>query len=167
TEGRTMNPAYDIDRFSTDVLAFVVPSPLHSLWRYIVTPVYHLMMRPGSSTEIVAFAGFVPLVLGFIGVKKCGTVRKFWLPLTIVFGVLALGPVVHIAVRVIMPQISFLMPYRLLTLVPYGEIPRVPARYLVMTMLCLSMIASSGAWVVLRRRPPAVQRTIVALLTTL
>jgi hypothetical protein len=31
TAGRTANPAYDVDRFSADLLAFVVPSPLHPL----------------------------------------------------------------------------------------------------------------------------------------
>src|ERR671923_1416 len=94
----------------------VVPSPLHPLWSYVVTPVYRLMMRPGSNLEIVAFAGFVALALGLIGVKKCAAIRKFWLPLTIVFGVLALGPVVHVAGQVVMPQISLMMPYRLLAL---------------------------------------------------
>jgi hypothetical protein len=167
TEGRTINPSDDVDRFSADLLGFVVPSPSHPLWRYVVTPIYRLMMRPGSNIEIVAFAGFVPLMLGLIGVKRCAATRTSWLPLTIVFGVLALGPVVHLAGKVVMPQISFMMPYRLLSLMPYGDIPRAPARYVVMTMLCLSVIAGCGAWTVLKDRAPAVQRTITALLTVL
>jgi hypothetical protein len=43
------------------------------------------------------------------------------------------------------------MPYGLLSRLPYGDIPRVPARFVVMTTLCLSMVAAAGAWTLLRR----------------
>ena len=162
TEGRTQNPAYDIDRFSTDALAFVVPSPLHSIWGPVVTPIYRLLMRPGSNIEIVAFLGFVPLALSLLGIKRYATMRKLWLPLAIVFAALALGPVLHIAGRVILPEISFLTPYSLLTLLPYGDMPRVPARYVVMTILCLAVMAGAGVCTLLKRRRPVVQRTVTA-----
>jgi hypothetical protein len=124
-------------------------------------------MRSGSNLELVAFVGFVPLILGFIGVKRCKPIRWFWLSLVIVFGLLALGPVIHFAGRAVLSPISFLMPYRLLALLPYGDIPRVPSRYSVMAMLCLSVLASAGAWSVLKRRTPAMQRAAAALLTVL
>src|SRR5262249_31650317 len=83
SEGRSMNPAYDIDRFSVDVLAFIVPSPLHPLWRRVVDPIYAVITRHGSNAEIVVFAGFVPLLLGVVGLKKYRKVRNFWLPLSV------------------------------------------------------------------------------------
>ena len=50
----------------------------------------------------------------------------------------------------------------LLTLLPYGDIPRVPARYVVMTILCLAVMAGAGVCTLLKRRRPVVQRTVTA-----
>jgi hypothetical protein len=167
TEGRTFNPALDVDRFSTDLTAFLVPSPLPPLWKNFVEPTYRRIIRPGSSLETVAFVGFAPLALFLIGVTRFGAIRKLWLPLVIIFGLIALGPAMHLAGHVVLPQLSFLMPYRLLALLPYGDIARVPARYVVMMMLCLSVIAGSGAWVVLRKRAFALQCAIAGVITVI
>jgi hypothetical protein len=167
TEGRSVNPSSDVDRFSADLLAFIVPSPIHPIWQDIVAPIYQTITRPGGNLEIVAFVGFVPLLLGIAGLWQSRTMRTFWLPLTMLFAALALGPVVYIAGRSILPQMSFLMPYRLLTLMPYGDIPRVPARFVIMTILCLSVIAACGARMLLQRFRPGARLTIAALLTLL
>jgi hypothetical protein len=152
TEGRTSNPAYDLDRFSADLLAFVVPSTLHPVWGSSVAPAYGVMARNGSRLEAVMYVGVVPLLLAVAAVRAIGTrAWGFWLGGCALFTVLALGPVPHVGGRTVVPGLSMLMPYRLLSRLPYGDIPRVPARFVVMTTLCLSMVSAGGAWTLLRR----------------
>lgn len=151
-EGRTSNPAYDIDRFSADLLAFVVPSTLHPVWGRIVAPAYRVMARHGSALESVMYLGVAPLLLAVAAVKTIGArAWGFWLGGCALFTVLALGPVPHVGGKTIAPGLSMLMPYGLFSRLPYGDIPRVPARFVVMTTLCLSMVAAGGAWTLLRR----------------
>ena len=167
TEGRTPDPAYDVDRFSTDLLAFVVPSPLHPLLRSAVAPFYRAIVRHDSGVEGVAFLGWAPVLLAIVGVKTHRTTRRFWLVALVLFSLLALGPVIHVAGRPVAPGVSVLMPYRVLALLPYGDIPRVPARFIVMSTLCLSIIAAGGAWRILRARGEAASLVLTALLTAI
>lgn len=164
--GRVPNPAYDIDRFSTDLLAFVIPSPLPPVWRQVVGPLNRLIIRPESNVEVVSFLGYVPLVLAIVGVKRCRSTRAFWLVGVLWFCALALGPVVHVAGRPIASALSVFMPYRLISYLPYGDIPRVPVRFVVMAMLCLSVIAGCGAWTILkdRKRPSGFATLLAALI---
>ena len=152
-EGRAPNPAYDVARFSGDLLAYVVPSPLHPLWGGWTAPAYRLMDRAGSSLESVMFLGYVPLALALVAL---GTRRTrptaFWFAASAAFALLALGPVLHVAGHAVPRPFSLLMPYRWLAILPYGDIPRVPSRLVVMTMLCLSVITAAGAMVVLDER---------------
>jgi hypothetical protein len=91
-EGRTSNPAYDIDRFSADLLAFVVPSILHPIWGGIVAPAYRVMARNGSGLEAVMYLGVVPLWLAIAAVRKIETrALGFWLGGCALFTVLASG----------------------------------------------------------------------------
>jgi hypothetical protein len=166
-EGRTANPAYDVDRFSADLLAFVVPSPLHPVVGGLVAPAYRVMARNGSSLEAVMFLGFVPLVLAAVAIGRDRPRRwAFWITGTALFVALALGPVMHVAGRIAGGPLSSLMPYRLLAIVPYGDIPRVPARFVVMAQLCLSVAAGIGAFALLRRiamaRAPGVATALTA-----
>src|SRR5262245_23447139 len=67
-----------------------------------------------------------------------------------VFGLLALGPVLHVGGRAV-PLLSWLMPYRWFSHLPYGDIPRVPSRFVVMAILCLSVVTAVGGSSWLRR----------------
>lgn len=154
TEGRTPNSAYDVDRFSSDLMAFVVPSPLHSLWGETVAPLYGSLARADAGVETVSFLGYVPLVFAIIGFATCAAARRVWLVVTLVFTALALGPVLHVAGRAfLVAGLPVTWPYRALAALPYGDIPRVPSRFVVMITLCLSVAAALGAWRLLRRRP--------------
>jgi hypothetical protein len=150
-EGRSSNPAYDVDRFSADLLAFVLPSPLHPLWGRWVTPIYRAIDRHSSGLEAVTFLGFVPLALSIaavrLRVRRCST---FWIVAAAMFGLLALGPVLYIGGYAV-PPLSLLMPYRWFSHFPYGDIPRVPSRFVVMMILCLSVGTAAGASSWLRR----------------
>jgi hypothetical protein len=166
-EGRTSNPAYDVDRFSADLLAFVVPSTLHPWWGGAVQPAYRAMARNESRLEAVMYLGVVPVLLAGVGLKRIGVrVWAFWLAGGALFTVLALGPVPHVGGHAIAPRLSALMPYTLFSRLPYGDIPRVPGRFVVMTTLCLAMMAAGGAWTLLRgydrRRAAGVAVALVA-----
>ena len=100
TEGRAPNVPRDLERFSADAFSFVIPSPLNPLWGETVRPIYRAI-APDGSLETVAFVGFVPLVLGAIGLRSCRAVRRFWLAPLLLFASLALGPVVHVAGQVV------------------------------------------------------------------
>jgi hypothetical protein len=154
-EGRTSNPAYDVDRFSGDLLGFVVPSLLHPLWGRAVEPVYRAIARNDSRLESVIYLGFVPLLLAAVAMRRIGArAWRFWLAGCALFAVLSLGPVLHVGGAALAPALSPLMPYTLFSHLPYGDIPRVPGRFVVMTTLCLAMIAAAGTWTLLRELDP-------------
>jgi hypothetical protein len=165
-EGRVSNVALDVNRFSADALAFVIPSPLSSVWGDIVASI-HRVISPNGGVETVVFLGFVPLAVGGIGLKRCPALRRYWLPPLLLFASLALGPVMHVAGQAILPQLAAIMPYSLLASLPYGDIPRVPARYAVMAMLCLSVIAGAGLRTLLRNLKAPTQVAVASLLTAL
>jgi YD repeat-containing protein len=148
--GRTPSPAYDIDRFSGDLASLVVPSPLPSWSRNLGQTARASMARPGTTTEGVLFLGYLPLLLAAVALgHRAG--RGFWLFSFLVFTVLSLGPTVYALGRPV-PFISTIAPYRLLLALPFGDIPRVPARFIVMAGLSLSMLAAVGARRLLRRQ---------------
>jgi hypothetical protein len=145
SEGQSPNPAFDAERFSTDLLGFVVPSPLAPQWAWMTRPLYRRLMRSESNVEIVGFLGFVLLALSVVGMRSAGRVTRPWIAAAIVFGILALGPVVHVWGIALGRGITQIMPYTLLTKLPYGRIPRVPGRFVVMATLALTIPAAFGA----------------------
>jgi hypothetical protein len=150
TEGRTLDPMSDAIRFSPDLLAYLLPSYLHPIWGRSVEVIYRLLGRESGGIERIAFLGFVPGALALTAIAAGGnsSLRR-WSMIFIVYAALALGPVLHIAGHEV-PLISRLMPYRLLMHLPYGDIPRVPSRFVSMASLALSMLAGIGARRVLR-----------------
>ena len=146
--GRAFDPAADIVTFSTDALAFFVPSPLHPVWGRDVSALYRTLFGEIAGYEHVAFLGYVPLLLAAIAVARSKALT-FWLTAAGLFALLALGPIAHAGGRVV-PVLSIAMPYQAIARLPYGDIPRVPVRFVVMAQLCLSVLAGCGAWFVLR-----------------
>jgi hypothetical protein len=102
-------------------------------------------MRPNSNVEIVTFVGVVPIVLTTIALASGGrTVWKFAL-MAVAFAALALGPVIHVWGMPVLPRLTRLMPYTWLSRLPYGDIPRVPARFVVMVGAALAVLSAVGA----------------------
>ena len=163
--GRTPNPAYDIDRFSGDLASFLIPSSRAPWSRGIAAPLRSAVTRPGTSIEGTLFLGYLPMLLAGVGLtQRAG--RGFWLVVFIAFAALALGPVLYVAgARV--PAISQLMPYRLLLHVPFGDVPRVPARFVVMAGMGLAMLASIGVRRLFREQPQWVAALGVPLFTAI
>ena len=166
TEGRTIDPAYDIDRFSTDLLAFVTPSFMHPVWGDVVAPWYVRFARSNSGIESVAFLGYVALILAGVGAFSSRVARRFWLVAFIGFCTLALGPVAYFNGRPVTPP-WLPMPYQWLTLSPFGDLPRVPARFVVMAYMSLAILAAAGVLRLLRDCSQGAAVTVTMLLAAL
>jgi hypothetical protein len=129
---------------SADLLAFITPSEMHPLWGEWARS----MADNFSSTtsERLVFAGFVPLALAiYIAVRaRSSIIVRFWLLVTTIFFVIALGPFLHIGGRIAaigawpMP-----MPYLLLYYaVPFLDLTRSLSRYDLMVMLGLGVLVA-------------------------
>jgi hypothetical protein len=116
-----------------------------------VAAIYKSMFGKGAGFEHVAFLGYVPLLLACVAIRARAALRTFWLIALLLFASLALGPVAHVGGHAI-ASLSPAMPYQLFARLPYGDIPRVPARFVVMALLCLCVLAGCGGRVLLQNR---------------
>jgi len=144
-------PPNSIERLSADLTAFVTPSQLHPVWgswaagwadRFTAT-----------TSERTVFAGYSVLALAVLGWRMRRRAAGFWGLVALVFGVLALGPQLHIG-----GQTQFLgigpipLPYALLhSAVPLLRISRSVSRFDVMVMLSLGVLAAMGLHGLLQR----------------
>jgi len=84
--------------YSADLLSFVVPFR-YQLLPSTIRPLQDLVMRlvPGPlEIEDVAYLGMIPLLLACIGVWKLRSRAGFWVVVTLVTAVLALGPLLWV-----------------------------------------------------------------------
>lgn len=146
-------PASESIRLSADLLAFVTPSGFHPLWGQAVRA-WADRTFTSSFSEYTVFAGFATLGLAAAGAWRGGRGGRFWLAVTLLFFVLALGPVLHVAGQtVVLPgggQVT--LPYAwLYDALPLMRISRSVSRFAVMVMLGLSVLAGLGmAWLSIR-----------------
>lgn len=81
--------------YVADVVAWILPSPFHPLWKHALEPVYARLS--GNLAESVVFPTFTVWALAFLAWRRCrGAVRR-WLAVALVFAILALGPFLHVA----------------------------------------------------------------------
>ncbi len=156
-------PAGQIADLSADVLGFVLPSGQHPLWGE-----WAAQMRshfPSSPAENTVYVGLVPLLLAIYGLWR----RRlwFWALSALVFAVFALGPILHLNGQVIrLPGGQPVpLPYALLLRLPFLDIARTVARYDLLVMLSVAMLAGGGLYTLLGRfeQRPQVQRWGAAL----
>ncbi len=152
---------------SADLLAFVMPQGFHPLWGEWARA--QGQRFPASISEHTVFAGYVTLALaalgGWAGRRRAarpaavaspagqadlwaafGSVG-FWLTVLLVFFVVSLGPVLHIAGRTaLLPGGGEIpLPYGwLVRVVPFMEITRSISRYDIVVMLALGVLAAWG-----------------------
>ena len=144
TEGRVLDPAADVERFSTDVMALVTPSPLSWIGASFARSLHESLERAGTNLELVAFLGFTALALAVGTLMRRSGPSLLWLLTLVVFVAFALGPVPHVGGQ---PFTSWagVMPYNALLNLPYGDLPRVPGRFIVVAHLALAVLAGWGA----------------------
>ncbi len=137
--------------YSADLLAFVVPSQLHTLFGSEVSSIYQHFT--GNFVEQTVFIGYAGLVLSALAIIRLRTREvRLWALALGIFLVLSLGPVLQVngvVVRVpsAIPYIGKApvpLPYYVLMHLPVFSIARVTSRWDVMVMLCVSVLSGYG-----------------------
>ncbi len=144
-----------------DLLALLLPNPNHPL---APGQLHDWLARPTPDAYFENVAS-VPLVgIGLIAAAWALGWRpsRLWLLVTGVFGLLALGPFVHVAgVNTFVPG-----PWALLRYVPVIGLARTPARFSIVLMLGIAvLLATALVWITARW--PHRRRLIVAAVTVL
>ncbi|MGH8999114.1 MAG: hypothetical protein ACRDY7_06945, partial [Acidimicrobiia bacterium] len=135
------------DNLSADLLSWVVPSDISRLWgeRFVA------INAEVTGGDRVAFAGFGILALAAVGLAAGTRGRRgLWAATAGVFGLLALGPFLHVNgnqgdtfarynIRFDVP-----LPYYLLHSVPVLNGVRVPGRFSIVAILALDVLAALG-----------------------
>lgn len=147
---------------SPNVLFF--PSVNHGIVGKYVRYVYE---RYGLEQQVslsgAVFIGYTVLALCLYAVFKLWHLRlKFWLIALVIFLILSLGP--HL--QLFYEEYTWIpLPYQLLQKIPILNIVRVPVRFIVMVMLCCSVLVGYACWDIFRRIRN--RKTVFAILVCL
>ena len=141
-----------------DLMSFFLPNPNHPLSpdaiRAWLTP------RPDMYLENVASLPFVALVCIGVAVRAGWRPARFWVVLTVMFGLLALGPFVHVAgFNTDIPG-----PWALARYLPLVRLARTPARIAIVATLGISILFA-GALCYLGKRWPHRRRVLLCAVT--
>ena len=141
----------------SDLLAVVAPNPNHPL-----TPDSFqtwLANQPGGYHDQVASLCLVAIVVVLLARRAGFRPERFWVAFTIGFGLLALGPFVHVAgVNTYIPT-----PWTLLRYVPVIGEARMPSRFAVLMMMGLAVLFALALVALAnrdRRRRPLILATV-------
>ncbi len=129
------------ERFSADLISFVIPSPLHAWWGGQAERIGGRAVAP--PVERAVFLGYLPLALAAYAAWRDRRRAAFWAVAALVFAVLALGPSLQIAGRTRFGAAGWAppLPYALLQRAPGINVSRVPGRFAVLVTLCLAVLA--------------------------
>lgn len=136
--------------YSADLLAYFYPSPFHPLWGEAMARA----IKPFTATliEKLVFPTFSVYWLILLGVIFSWIKRKplpvnsaprsawLWLYISLGFIILSFGPVLHINGK----ESGLPLPAALIYEIPLLNITRVPARFSIMAILALAMLAAWG-----------------------
>ncbi len=143
--GGTRQELWIVAYNSADLLGFIQPGP-SAIWG---------IFGFGPSQEYRGnFLGLFALLLAVVGIVTCWRKSWFWVASGLIFGLLALGPVLHLrfedwdnktAVQ------GLWLPGRLLFDLPFGNIARVPLRFGLGLMLAIAICAAFGLGWLMKR----------------
>jgi hypothetical protein len=140
----TVSASTDANYFSPDLSAYAIPSPLWGPGEFSNNYLLPYSTRAGS-IETTMFLGLSPLLLmiAAIGCRRKSPLRAsigFWSLVFGFFAVMALGPQLHaFALDLPVP-----LPFRLLQIVPFAGMRRVPGRMIIFGTLALGVLATIG-----------------------
>ncbi len=151
--------------YSADFAAFFIPSNLHPLWGEsdFIRGLYSNLS--GGVSEGTVFLGYTAIFLGVLGVLRVERrLTRLWIAAFVVFMVLSLGPDFQVFGK---EYLGFTrLPYNwLIQHTPILKGMRVPARFTVMIVLALSVLAGFGLKTILVGLAPrhrALLTTVVA-----
>jgi len=140
-----LTPA-DLTDHSTDLLAFILPSPHNPILPFSLGQ--SIIDSPRDLEEQLAYLGLAALGLTALAVWKKWRIAQPWLWLTVVAGLLSLGPLLKVNGAV--SNVS--LPYTWLTYLPFFAWSRTPGRLNETVLLGASVLASLGAaWLLSRQ----------------
>jgi hypothetical protein len=147
----------DVVGFSPDALGFLVPSVDNPLVRSTPLAPFALKVMPYQYSFLI-YAGWLPLLLAFIGGWTQRAKSRPWVVLAIGGAILALGPLLKIGgdyarVPIAGEAYRVVMPYAFIMNWPFIQWSRTPGRLTVLVMLAVSVLATLGLQRLLKRLP--------------
>ncbi len=135
-----MAVARDMEMYSADLMAYIVPSPAHPIFGTLVARVYAGFAAYPNDSEMVVFPGYVALLLAGWGlIRGRRSDVALWALLGLTGLTISLGPVLQVnGVRVIG------LPYAVLMRLPIFGAVRCPGRASVVVQLAVAVLASYG-----------------------
>lgn len=136
--GRYVSKNFHMD-FSADLAAFLIPPPSHPLASDTLHELYDkISVNPWEAS---VFLGYSVLLLAGYAVFRLGWGRTgYWVTSGLVFGLLALGPRLHILGQNVFPSTP--MPYWLIYQIPLFKMISTLSRFVVMTYLSLAVLVA-------------------------
>jgi hypothetical protein len=134
-------PLDNFIRYSADLFGFIIPSPLHPFFKSFTLPIYSHFTS--NYSENIVFIGYTVLFLSVIGLLYCGKTKKIlpYIVTLIISFLFSLGPLLQInGSKISNLYLPGILPY----FIPFLNINRVPSRYDILIMFCLSIIAAYG-----------------------
>jgi hypothetical protein len=141
-----VRPREDTVWHSADLIAFFVPNPAHPLWGAWAQRVLATLTTPGVLATTVSLS-YVATGLAVFGAWQRWRQARFWGVCGVAFLLLALGPQLRVSGQVT----SIPLPYELLFQFKVMQVSRAPARFVIMALLCLSIVAALGVQALLAR----------------
>jgi hypothetical protein len=137
-------PPGSTERLSADLTAFLTPSELHPLWGGLAGR--WAGRFTASTSERTVYAGYSVLALAILALVARWRAARFWALSALVFGVLALGPVLHVGGSTQFGAVGPIpLPYALLhQAIPLLKISRSVSRFDVIVMCSLAVLVAIG-----------------------
>lgn len=166
-------PITDSVLHSTDLVAFLLPSPLHPLWGGWATAIFYGRLVPPYIVGGIASFGVGSLLLALVALVRRAKDAAAFAALFCVAGVLALGPYLQVAgVNTSKTAHPIPLPFLVFRELPFMDVLRIPSRFVLVMMLALAVLAALGLaqlWerYALAARAPLLRAGVTALLACL
>jgi hypothetical protein len=151
-------PMKDAEQYSADLLGFFVPSANHSFLGHYVRKMPAEFFASGI--EGTVYIGLVALTLGAVGFWSARGKQRRWAGRAIVAGILfaalSLGPTVHLLGK----PLDLLAPGGLLYKLRFARFIE-PGRLSIITMVCISLLATLGLQFLLNKLEQRWQRSLL------
>lgn len=124
--------------WSDDLLSFLVPTPYNGILGWLsgsYISIYH-----GDIAETASYMTYTAIVLALLGLWKHFKELRLWLALGLIFGVLALGPILLVGGSVT----GIPLPGMLYRLIPFFNAVREPGRFDIIVTIALAIMAAYG-----------------------
>ncbi len=123
--------------FSADAVAFFVPPAAHPLAPEALGVLYNKF--GATPWEATVFLGYVAMILaGYAIYKLSWNKTGLWVITGLIFGVLSLGPRLHVMGKIMFPALP--MPYWLIQWIPFFNVSSGPSRFIVMVFISLAVL---------------------------